>query len=141
MSLNIKQMKEDSAQTDFDALEEGRYTVELETAEIKTAKSGNQMISCTFKVLEENQRVWHNFVLIEKAYFFLIKFLECAGRKDLLETEDINEEKLAFEMHGTKADAWLEKGATPDGKPRNSITRFYPIETDESPDAGDALLS
>lgn len=141
MPLNLKEINENTEQTDFEALEEGKYKVELESAEIKTAKSsGNQMISCTFKVLEHNQRVWHNFVLIPKAYFFLISFIKAAGRHDLLEKKDINEEALAFELHGVQADAWLEKDATPDGKPKNKITRFYPIDTDDSSD-GDALLS
>jgi len=142
MNLNLKEINENTETTDFAALEEGRYDVEVESAEIKEAKSsGNTMISCTFKVLGENQRVWHNFVLIEKAYFFLINFLKAAGKQDLLEKTDINEETLAFELHGARASAYLEEDATPDGKPKNKITRFYPIETDDSSTSGDALLS
>jgi len=54
----------------FEPIPAGDYVVEIEKVENRTAKSGNEMLSLTFNVVEgeyEGRKIFDLYVLTEKA--------------------------------------------------------------------------
>ena len=75
MSINL----DFSSIPNRDPLDEGTYTFEIKSAELKTAQSGNQMICIRFNELESDKAVFENYVLTEKCLWKLKELLDALG--------------------------------------------------------------
>ena len=125
MGINFKDIGQNSG-GDFTPLPENRYNVKVEKAEVKTASTGTKMISAEFVVTEgefKGRKLWNNFTLTPKAYVYLYNFLKSAGSA-MISNEDIDENKVAADMPGLTASAFVETRTTTNGNPANVMGKF-----------------
>ena len=115
----------------FESLEEGWYTIKVETAELTNSKNGpDTMIKVKFGVVSPakhaKRKVWNNFNLGSKSLWVLKNFLDSSGKNtDTMGMEDEN--KIAADMVGLVTEAYLEPSTTQAGKPSNNIKNFRKI--------------
>ena len=125
MGINFKDIGQNSG-GDFTPLPENRYNVKVEKAEVKTASTGTKMISAEFVVTEgdfKGRKLWNNFTLTPKAYVYLYNFLKSAG-STMITDENVDEVKVAAEMPGLTASAFVETRTTTNGNPANVMGKF-----------------
>lgn len=138
--MNLKAIGASNTGGDFDALPEGRYQIEVEEAKLgKSREKQTPCIDVTFRVISgqyENRKLWNSFYLTEKSYFMLYNFLKAAGSA-LIDEEDVSEEVIANAMVGMRVSAWTQPGKTPSGNPKNDLSKWSAIKTDD--DAGHSV--
>tara|TARA_B100001113_G_scaffold353635_1_gene358863 strand:+ start:1703 stop:2125 length:423 start_codon:yes stop_codon:yes gene_type:complete len=135
MGINFKEVGAGSGDG-FDALPEGRYNLTVENAEVTTASTGTEMIKVTFVVNDEkfkNRKLWHNFAMTQKSLIYLYNFLK-AGGSSLLDEDDVDTPVIAKSMIGMKVSAFTEPGMTPNGNPKNDLSKWVAVEGGASSD-------
>ena len=127
MNLNLKSIKENSGDGEFSPISEGRYDLEIESGQEKTARSGNQMLEFTLKVIGPdfaNRKVWANISLLETAQIYLIRLLEAAGKEDVIK-EDVSTEDVIKALVGEKVSGYIKIRNNPtSGKATNQVENF-----------------
>lgn len=113
----------------FDPIPAGDYVVEVEKVENRTAKSGNEMLSLTFNVMEgeyEGRKIFDLYVLTEKALWKLKDLLVAVG----VDTEgmvDLDVDDLVGEVFAAK----IEIQESPGYDPQNRIKQHKPLGEDQ----------
>ena len=113
----------------FEPIPAGDYVVEIEKVENRTAKSGNEMLSLTFNVVEgeyEGRKIFDLYVLTEKALWKLKDLLVAVG----VDTEgmvDLDVDDLVGEVFT----ATVEIQESPGYDPQNRIKRHKPLDEDQ----------
>ena len=113
----------------FEPIPAGDYTVEIEKVENRTAKSGNEMLSLTFNVMEgeyEGRKIFDLYVLTEKALWKLKDLLVAVG----VDTEgmvDLDIDDLVGEVFVAN----VEIQESPGYDPQNRIKRHKPLGEDQ----------
>jgi hypothetical protein len=131
MGINFKDVGQNSG-GDFTPLPENRYNVKVEKAEVKTASTGTTMISAEFVITDgdfKGRKLWNNFTLTPKAYVYLYNFLKSAG-SNMISNEDVDENKVASDMIGLTASAFVEPRTTTNGNPTNVMGKFSKVTED-----------
>lgn len=127
MKLNLKSIKENSGDGEYSPISEGRYDLEIESGQEKTARSGNQMLEFTLKVIGPdfaNRKVWANISLLESAQIYLIRLLEAAGKEEVIQ-EDVSSEDVIKALVGQKVSGYIKQRTNPNsGKTTNSVENF-----------------
>ena len=132
MSLNFKTYKDENPNGpggDFESLPEGRYDVEADQADLKTAESGNDYIKVRFTVISEkykNRKLWTNFTLVPSAMGFLFSFMESAG-STLLDQDGVEAKTVTAALPGMRANAFVVPDKFGD-KASNKISGYKPVE-------------
>jgi len=129
--INFKKIGEDAGNTDFQPLPEGRYNVKITAAEVGTSKSGKDMITTTFDVIEgkyTNRKLWSNFTLTDKAYVYIYTLLKAIG-SDLIDEENVTPKQIASALIGGKCSVMASvENNTQSGKPRNTVGLFKSLD-------------
>ncbi len=127
MKLNLKNIQQNSGDGEYTPIAEGRYDLEIESGQEKTARSGNQMLEFTLKVIGPdfaNRKVWANISLLESAQIYLIRLLEAAGKEEIIEN-DVSTEDIIKALVGQKVSGYIKQRTNPNsGKTTNSVENF-----------------
>ncbi len=114
---------------DYTPIPADDYVVEIEKVENRTAKSGNEMLSLTFNVMEgeyEGRKIFDLYVLTEKALWKLKDLLVAVG----VDTEgmvDLDADDLVGEVFVAK----VEIQESPGYDPQNRIKQHKPLGEDQ----------
>lgn len=126
MKLDLKQVEKNNPNDgEYTPIEPGRYTLEVNQVEEKTAKTGTKLLSVTFNILGpkfKNRKVWANFVLLEKALIYLKNFVDAVD-SDLVK-DGIDTSELASKLVGRKVQGYVDIEAGTQGKPRNVVKNY-----------------
>lgn len=112
----------------FEPIPAGDYVVEIEKVENRTAKSGNEMLSLTFNVMEgeyEGRKIFDLYVLTEKALWKLKDLLVAVG----VDTEgmvDLDVDDLVGEVFVANIEIQESQGYDP----QNRIKQHKPLDED-----------
>mgnify|MGYP003150893436 CR=1 FL=1 len=111
MAWNFKSAASEST-TDFEPIEEGRYPLAIEDANINTASTGTTMLNVTMVITGDssykNRKVWKSFALDKpKAMRFVIEFLKATGSK-IFEKDGVENDALIADLKKDRTvSAWL----------------------------------
>lgn len=112
----------------FEPIPADDYVVEIEKVENRTAKSGNEMLSLTFNVMEgeyEGRKIFDLYVLTEKALWKLKDLLVAVG----VDTEgmvDLDIDDLVGEVFVANIEIQESQGYDP----QNRIKQHKPLDED-----------
>jgi len=122
----------------FAPIPEGRYTVLVEEAKPGVSQSQNEKLSVTFTILDQGdfkgRKLWHDFPIVPQALVYLKQFLE-AIKSTNASNSNAELKDIAIEIKNKKCTVWVETGVTNKGNPKNTLSRFKPL------DAGDPLAN
>jgi hypothetical protein len=148
MGYNLKKAADNDSSGDFQALPAGRYTLQVEDADVQSSSTGKPMIAVTFTVVSgefANRKLWHNFTITEKALPFLTRFLKACG-SNIIEEEDVEAYAIAQDMLKKVVTAYTEPGKTINGNPKNDLKNWKSVKEasgldDDTASADDELFS
>lgn len=127
--------EQEGADTEFAAIPATTYTVEIESAEARTAQSGNKMINLTCRVQGgpyDQRIVWTNIVFATDnptAMKFTLRKLKALGvTKEWLARENPSTETIAAQIEGVVAEAEVTQRTWED-ELRNDIKSFKALAT------------
>ena len=117
----------------FEPIEEGRYNLEVEDAQITKASTGTTMLNVTMTVTSDpykNRKVWKSFSLDKpKAMRYVIEFFKATEngiwKKDGVENADLIESVKKSKT----VSAWLTPATTNNGNPTTNATKFLDLKT------------
>jgi hypothetical protein len=130
----------------FAPVVEGRYTMSVEDAEIKTAKTGTTMLQVTLVVSDDgdfkNRKVWKSFALDKpKSIRYVIDFLKASGTK-VWEKDDVsNEDLLQAVRECTGINAYLTPGKTNNGNDITNADKFMTVKEGEAVAGGGSIFN
>lgn len=121
----------------FEALEEGRYSVTIDKAELTQAKSsGADMIAVTFKIADGDSKgrlLWDNFPLSSNAIWKL-KTLLASGGSELAE-KSATPAQVVASLPGLSVSVYVEPDVTNNGNPKNNLKNYTAIGGEDAPKA------
>tara|TARA_Y100001938_G_scaffold127581_2_gene180585 strand:- start:3178 stop:3615 length:438 start_codon:yes stop_codon:yes gene_type:complete len=145
MSWNFKTATTD-LKDGFAPVTEGRYTMAIEDAEIKTASTGTTMLQVTLVINGDgdfkNRKVWKSFALDKpKSMRYVIDFLKAAGT-NVWEQDNVTNEDLIKAVKGSAGvNAYLTPGKTNNGNDITNADKFMSIKEGEAVAGGSNLFS
>ena len=145
MSWNFKTATTD-LKDGFAPVTEGRYTMAIEDAEIKTASTGTTMLQVTLVITGDgdfkNRKVWKSFALDKpKSMRYVIDFLKAAGT-NVWEKDDVTNDDLIKAVKGSEGvNAYLTPGKTNNGNDITNADKFMSIKEGEAVSGGSQLFS
>ena len=145
MAWNFKSAASEST-TDFEPIEEGRYPLAIEDANINTASTGTTMLNVTMVITGDssykNRKVWKSFALDKpKAMRFVIEFLKASGSK-IFEKDGVENDALIADLKKDRTvSAWVTPSTTNNGNPTTNATKFLGEKEAAKAGAGSDLFS
>jgi len=130
MGINLKKTGEDSQNTDFQPLPEGRYNVKITAAEVGLTKNKNDMITVTFDVIEgkyTNRKLWSNFTLTDKAVVYVYSLLKALD-SDLIDEEDVEPSDIAKALVGGTCSVMVTIESGLNNKSRNVVGGYKSLD-------------
>ena len=131
MAWNFKSAASEST-TDFEPIEEGRYPLAIEDANINTASTGTTMLNVTMVITGDssykNRKVWKSFALDKpKAMRFVIDFLKASG-STVWEKDDVSNDDLVNDVKAKgPVTAYLTPGQTNNGTQITNADKFMTV--------------
>ena len=116
----------------FAPVNEGRYTLNIDDAQITTASTGTTMLQVTMSISDDgefkNRKVWKSFALDKpKAMRFVIDFLKASGSK-VWEKDDVSNDDLVNDVKSKgPVTAYLTPGQTNTGPQITNADKFMTV--------------
>ena len=130
----------------FAPVNEGRYTLNIDDAQITTASTGTTMLQVTMSISDDgefkNRKVWKSFALDKpKSMRYVIDFLKAVGT-DVWEKDDVSNDDLIKAVKESKGvNAYLTPGKTNNGNDITNADKFMSIKEGEAVSGGSQLFS
>lgn len=130
MGHNLKQASTSTGT--FSPIPEGRYILQIDSAEPAMSKNNSEMIKVQYSVLDgkfKGRKVFSNFSLATKALVFVSGLLKALGSK-IIDEEDAPTSAICKELLGKRVSAWIEIKAGDMGD-QNTVSKFQPINGED----------